>query len=67
MAHRVHRQLAARHDLVFFGAFSALRLSIPAAQYSANSLDQEALGEGFADVIIRAHTQTQNLVDLFVF
>jgi hypothetical protein len=67
MAQRVHPQLAAFHHLGLFRVAHDLAGDrILPAQKRADALDQQPLAEGFLDVVVRPHAQTQNLVDLVI-
>ena len=68
MAQRVHAQLATIHDLGFFGhRHFARRNRLLAAQQRADAFDQQALRERLFHIVVGAHAQTQNFVDLIIF
>src|SRR5665213_1668673 len=65
MPSRIERQIAALDDRLGFGGLLATRDLAP-AQQRADALDQQALRERLLDVVVRAHTQAENLIHLVV-
>ena len=66
VALRVHLELAAFEDFRLGFLLRRRLLGIGAAQDRLDPLDQQALGEGFADEIVGAHLQAEQFVDLLV-
>src|SRR3546814_3459631 len=67
MARRVQRQLAAhQRGLRHLSGLAAVLAALIAPQQRPDALDQQALRERLGDVVVGAHAQAQDLVDLVV-
>mmetsp|Transcript_20415 Transcript_20415/g.37924 ORF Transcript_20415/g.37924 Transcript_20415/m.37924 type:complete len:208 (+) Transcript_20415:200-823(+) len=68
MAQRIHPQLPALHHLGFWRSADLIRGDrLLPTQERADAFHQKTLGKRFLDVVVRPHTQAQNLVDLIIF
>jgi hypothetical protein len=67
VALRIHHELTALERLgVHLPGGGRHILRGEAAQHRLHALDEETLGEGFADEVVRAHLEAEELVDLLV-